>query len=84
MKRIIMTIIKSLAIIIGLLLGLQAITQFGENTGYSGAYQSGSIVGTIMLLIVGIALIVLPTISIYRSFISTGQQNNEPDNHQED
>ncbi len=84
MKRIIMTIIKSLAIIIGLSLSIQAITQFGENTGYSGASQAGSIVGTIELLVVGIALIVLPSISIYRSFMNKGQRIDKADNHQED
>ena len=63
-----MTILKAIVIILGLSICLEAFTQFSAGTGGSTASQAGGTIGNIMLLVIGISLVVLPAISIYRSF----------------
>jgi hypothetical protein len=74
--RILMTILKVVAIIFGFSLLIGAMGDFGSNTG-SSAYQAGAAIGSVMLLAVGLFLIIIPAVSIYRSFSTSDKSEKE-------
>lgn len=69
LKKIAMTVLKSMVILIGLVLLAGYITSMGQGT-VSGntARAMGGIVGNVMGIIVALALIILPAISIWRAY----------------
>lgn len=68
MKKIIMTVVKSLVILFGAGILIYALNDFfTPHMAGTDAGQSDALIGMAILAVIGIILIILPTVSIYRS-----------------